>query len=172
MGTRRIRGSLVRLSIVALVSLGLAAGVAAADSQRFRTDLRGSNEVPPADADGRGKASVRINGNQVCFEVSFDRAGTANRGHIHRGAAGVNGPIVVGFFDLQDNAVSQADPRHDELERRSRLSGCVTVNDPVLLADIQANPAGYYVNLHNARYPGGMVRGQLGSAGGRHDDDD
>ena len=26
---------------------------------------------------------------------------------------------------------------------------------------IAANPAGYYVNLHNARFPGGAARGQL-----------
>jgi hypothetical protein len=171
-GTRPVRGSIIRLTIATIVVLSMAATVAASNSNRFRTDLSGSNEVPPADPDGRGKATVRFEGNQVCFEVSFDRAGTANRGHIHRGAAGVNGPIVVAFFDLQDNAVSQFDPRHEELERRSRLSGCATVNDPALLAEIQANPAGFYVNLHNARFPGGMVRGQLGVAGGGDDDDD
>lgn len=170
MGTRRIRGSLVRLSIVAATSMVLAAGVAASDSQRFRTDLRGSNEVPAADPDGRGNATVRIDSEagEVCFEVSVERSGTPNRAHIHIGAAGANGGIVVPFFELRENP---ADPRHDQLERKGRLSGCVTA-DPALLAAIEANPANYYVNLHNARFPGGSVRGQLGAAGGRNDDDD
>ncbi len=33
--------------------------------------------------------------------------------------------------------------------------------DPAVLAQIEANPSGYYVNLHNARFPGGAIRGQL-----------
>ncbi|MBA2263858.1 MAG: CHRD domain-containing protein, partial [Chloroflexi bacterium] len=31
----------------------------------------------------------------------------------------------------------------------------------LLLADIEANPQNYYVNVHNAEFPGGAVRGQL-----------
>jgi hypothetical protein len=32
-----------------------------------------------------------------------------------------------------------------------------------LIGEIAANPSGYYVNLHNARFPGGAIRGQLGT---------
>jgi CHRD domain len=176
-GTRRFRGSLFRSSVVALVLLSLAAGVAASNSNRLRADLRGTNEVPVADLDGRGKASVRIDveDGEVCFEVSFDRGGTANRGHIHRGVAGVNGGIVVAFFDLEDtldeDPTDRQDPRLDVLERRNRLSGCVDGLNPELLREIKGNPSAFYVNLHNARFPGGFVRGQLRSGGGGDDDD-
>jgi CHRD domain len=178
-GTRRFRGSLARSSVIAIVLLSLAAGVAASNSNRLRADLRGTNEVAAlVDFDSRGKASVRIDveDGEVCFTVSFERGGTANRGHIHRGIAGVNGPIVVAFFDIQDpfvdaaNPGDAADPRHDQLERRQRLGDCVDGLDPALLAEIKGNPSGFYVNLHNARFPGGFVRGQL-SAGGGGDDD-
>ena len=62
-------------------------------------------------------------------------------------------------------------PGNDELEARRRLEDCVTA-DPALLEEIAANPTGYYVNLHNARFPGGAIRGQTGgladsSRGGR-----
>ena len=40
-------------------------------------------------------------------------------------------------------------------------AGAVTVTDPKIAADILANPAGFYVNLHTADFPGGAVRGQL-----------
>lgn len=164
MGTRRFRGSLARSSVIAIVLLSLAAGVAASNSNRLRADLLGTNEVPVADLDGRGKASVRLDveGGEVCFDVSFDRGGTANRGHIHLAATGA---IVVPFFDLQN---SPLDPRHDVLERRNRLRDCVDA-DPTIIAAIKASPSDYYVNLHNARFPGGFVRGTLRAGGG--DDD-
>ena len=163
----RLRGSLVRLTIVGALALGMVATVAASDSKKLSTNLLGTNEVPAADPDGRGKATVRIDmeAGVLCFDISFDRAGTANRGHIHRGVAGANGPIVVPFFDIHLVPDNQRDPRHEALEGKSRLSDCVEVA-PSLLAEIQANPSGFYVNLHNARFPGGMVRGQLAISGG------
>lgn len=165
---RRLRGSLLRTTILSFLVLSMAATVAASDSRRLRTDLRGSNEVPAADPDGRGKATVRIDleDNELCFEVSFDNAGTPNRGHIHRGAAGVNGPIVVTFFELVG---VPADPLNDTLERRNKARGCVEDVNTTLLREIKANPSGFYVNLHNARFPGGMIRGQLGVVS-HHDD--
>jgi CHRD domain len=175
----RLRGSFARSSIVAIVMLSLAAGVAASNPNRLRADLRGTNEVAAlVDLDSRGQASVRIDveDGEVCFNVSFERGGTANRGHIHRGVAGTNGPIEVAFFDIQRpfvdaaNPGDAADPRHDQLERRQRLSDCVDGLSPTLLAEIRDNPSGFYVNLHNARFPGGFVRGQLRAGGG--DDDD
>lgn len=38
--------------------------------------------------------------------------------------------------------------------------GCVTAT-PELAAAIQADPAAYYVNVHNAAFPAGALRGQL-----------
>ena len=53
-----------------------------------------------------------------------------------------------------------ADARNDALEK-GRLEGCVTVDPAVDLRRSSANPGGYYVNLHNARFPAGAARGQL-----------
>jgi hypothetical protein len=59
----------------------------------------------------------------------------------------VNGPIVVDF--VAPNPTSQA---------------CTTVA-LALAAEIKANPAGFYVNVHTGDFPGGAVRGQLGASG-------
>ena len=154
MGTRRFRGSLARSSVIAIVMLSLAAGVAASNSNRLRADLLGTNEVPVADLDGRGKASVRLDveGGEVCFDVSFKEVERQTAGTFTVAATGA---IVVPFFDLQN---TPRDPRHDVLERTNGLRGCVD-GDPTILAAIKASPSDYYVNLHNARFPGGFVRG-------------
>jgi hypothetical protein len=40
-------------------------------------------------------------------------------------------------------------------------SGCVQGVDAGVISDILANPAGFYVNVHNPDFPGGAIRGQL-----------
>jgi hypothetical protein len=158
MGMRRGRalfaGATAIAGVIAIGGIALANG----GGDRLRADLAGTNEVPVADPDGDGKARVDVNveGGEVCFRVKFDDTGTPNRGHIHVGLAGVNGGIVVPLFELVG---MPADERNDALEE-GKLEGCVPA-DPAVLAAIVANPAGYYVNLHNSRFPAGAIRGQL-----------
>jgi hypothetical protein len=158
--------------------VALTGGSASADGNhhgsrnRLEARLAGANEVPAADPDGDGRARFEINSatNQICFRVAFDDTGTPYRAHIHRGVAGVNGGIVVTMFELGGGgtppgnlgnpiAANPADPRFEPLEEGG-LRDCVTA-DPAIIAEIQANPAGFYCNLHNARFPGGAIRGQL-----------
>jgi len=161
MNTRRMRSILTRSSLIAVLVVGLAATVSAAEGLRFKTDLLSTNELHSTDSDGRGKATVRIDAEagMVCFDISFRDSGTPNRAHIHIGDADTAGGIVVPFFDIH-TAETLFDARHEELESKSRTEGCVTA-DPALLAQIAANPENFYVNLHNARFPAGSMRGQL-----------
>lgn len=157
---KRWRPALLAVCAVALVGSLSLGGVAFADDMDtvdLEAEMTGAQEVP-ADPDGRGEAKLElvIVGGQVCFELEFEDIGAPNRAHIHRAPAGVNGPIVVPFFEL---AATPRDPRHDQLEM-GEFADCVTA-DPALLSEIAANPAGFYVNLHNARFPGGTIRGQL-----------
>ena len=152
--------------LVAVTSLlALTAGVGSAGGTKdpggvakFNNDLAGTEEVPPADLDGDGRAKVTLNTEtgEVCFRVQFSSAGTPNRGHIHVGDAGANGGIVIPLFELVGQP---ADPRNDALEEQ-RLSDCVPA-DPALVQAIADDPTGYYVNLHNARFPAGVMRCQL-----------
>jgi len=156
--------------VVLIATVGLLATGSVASAKQttvtLTARLSGAQEVPPADPDGSGKAVVEIDveAAEVCFDIkSLSDVGTPNRGHIHEGAAGVNGGIVVPFFELRippaEPGAPATDPRNDALES-GRLQDCVA-GDPVVLARIVANPAGFYVNVHNARFPGGALRCQL-----------
>ena len=162
-----MRKRLVWFVVLAIMVLLATGGVATANQTTVTLTARlsGAQEVPPADPDGSGKAVVEIDveAGEVCFDVKISDTGTPNRGHIHRGVAGVNGGIVVTFFELRippaEPGAPASDPRNDALEE-GRLQDCVP-GDPAILAEIVANPAGFYVNVHNARYPGGNLRCQL-----------
>ncbi len=134
-------------------------GVALANGGRdhFHVNLRGANEVPPADSDGRGTAKLEINteSGEICWSLRFDRIATPTMAHIHGQArVGENAGVKVLFFD-PTHPVSDL----DALER-GRADGCTTA-DPALASDIATHPELYYVNIHNARFMGGAIRGQV-----------
>ena len=109
--------------------------------------LSGAQEVPgPGDPDGIGTAKIYLNQGQgtITFELSVSNIAPARAAHIHEGVAGVAGPVVV-HLKAPANGVS---------------SGTVTVSED-LIKEIRKNPSAYYVNVHNAEFPGGAVRGQL-----------
>ena len=101
-----------------------------------------------APGSGNGTASVTLDprAGTVCYNLVWNLIPPATAAHIHRGEAGANGPIVVPF----------AGPFNDG------ANGCAQGVDAGLIQEIIANPAGFYVNIHNADFPGGALRGQLG----------
>jgi hypothetical protein len=134
-----------------------------APSAFFAAQLSGKNEVPapggPAvgDPQGRGVALVKIKGDRVSFSVSFSGIKAPTLGHIHEGKAGVNGPVKITLFGSALPDTTRA------------AAGSVTLTDAKLAKTIRTNPAGFYVNLHSAEFPGGAVRGQLKSLNKRVD---
>jgi hypothetical protein len=164
--SRWIRGFLLAVALAAVAGVAYAGN--GTEGMRLTADLSGAQEVPPADPDGSGKADLRVDveGGQVCFDIKFDDINTPDRAHIHRGAAGTNGGIVVTFWELRIPPAAPgapaSDPRNDELEAKQRLDGCVSA-DPALLAEIAADPSAFYVNVHNSRFPGGAIRCQIES---------
>jgi hypothetical protein len=153
------RRLLVSLVLAALVALALAGAASAAKpidgadhgGRPLSTELTGAAEVPgPGDPDGSGTATITVNPGQeeVCWEINA--AGIelpATAAHIHVGAAGVAGPVVVTLSAPDASGFS---------------SGCTTVDvNRDLAKAILKNPEDYYVNVHTSVFPAGAIRGQL-----------
>ena len=151
MRARRVIATVGVVGIAGALAFG---GIAAAGDDDFDARMDGASEVPgPGDPDGKGEAEIEIDvdAGEVCFEFEWEDIATPTAGHIHAGAAGVAGPIVV---DLLGGASPDALESDDEYE------ACVP-GDAEVLEAIVANPDQYYANLHNPRFPAGAVRGQL-----------
>ena len=128
-----------------LIALVAVAGAAAAMQKgSLHATLSGKAETPKGDPDGSGTAEVKIAGKQVCWEIHVAKVGTIVAAHIHKGKPGVAGPVVVPFGAA------------------FKSKGC-TAASASLTAAILRSPSAYYVNVHNAKYPGGALRGQLHS---------
>lgn len=111
-------------------------------------ELTGAAEVPgPGDTDGGGSASLTFNHGkgEVCYELTVTNVTAPTAAHIHAGAVGQAGDVKAML-----NAPTSGSAK-----------GCVNV-DKELIKDMMQNPANYYVNIHNAEFPKGAVRGQLG----------
>ena len=120
----------------------------------FTARMTGTNEVPPGDPNASGTALFRLNAAEglVCFKLVITGANAPLvAAHIHRGAAGVAGPVVI---PLTTPTATSTDPNV------SQSKGCVSA-DPALIREIQGDPAGFYANVHNKNFPAGVVRGQL-----------
>ncbi len=145
------------LAILAVLLLSVViAGRASADRNTAGAprvaSLNGAQETGPADPDGTGSAMVTLNVGQdrVCWTVTWTAIDTPTAYHIHHAAAGVAGPVVLPFT----------------MGGAFVPNGCRTGLDaPALLQDIVDFPDQYYVNIHNAAFPGGAIRGQLSVPG-------
>ena len=129
---------------LALPALALASGQSM--SPVVSAKLKGSNEAPvKGDPDGKGLAIVHFNANKGTTCWSFKGVSgiaTPNAAHIHKGGKGASGPVVVAFGTAY------------------KASGCVKT-PKATIEKIESNPNAYYVNVHNAKYPAGALRGQL-----------
>jgi glucose/arabinose dehydrogenase len=130
--------------------------------RELEADLNGFAEVNPdtgefghGDLNGDGLARIRLGpqAGRVCFAVRWSDVDEPAAGHIHEGPVGVNGPIVV---DLLGNA-----DQFQHGDGTGRARGCAEGVSKDLIEAIGTNPETFYVNLHNAAFPGGAIRGNL-----------
>lgn len=137
----------------------------------FRGVMLPSNEVPAIDIAASGFATIKahvvrnasgqIVSGSVDFTVSYTFPGemTFTGLHIHRGAAGTNGPVIINTGLSGTNTVVDATGR-GTIDRQAQVLPTDTAGLAVL-NEMMTDPAAFYVNLHSTVNPGGVIRAQL-----------
>ncbi len=136
------------LAILGAASLTLtflgATSASASDSPAI--PLNGEQEAADADADGHGFFTYDIDGTTFCYTLEWADIDTAFAAHVHRGPREVAGPIVI--------PLSVGDGSGSPVEACTEISSA-------LASEITADPKAFYVNVHNAAFQAGAIRGQL-----------
>jgi CHRD domain len=155
---RRLVSIAVLTLVLSAVGAVMAASGALADEKTatFTIQLSGAAEVCPTapgtcGGPGTGTATITIdrNARTLCYTITTQNVALPLlAAHIHEAPVGEAGPVVVPLFTQPVNAATVGPT-------------CLTDLDKNLLKDIIRNPENYYVNVHNAPFPNGAVRGQL-----------
>jgi hypothetical protein len=146
--SKRLMRTILALTVVSL-TIGVAMAGAQGSSTEFTATMKGSSESPKGPASASGTFKVEFRNGQACYTMSVRALGaTPVAAHIHKGAAGTNGGIVI---DLKPSFKGTS-PRVSKK--------CVAAKAAVVAA-IKKNPSGYYANVHTSKNPGGAARGQL-----------
>ncbi len=139
------------MRMLILAGAMLVAGCATGPQNQRATlyvSMTGIQEVPgPGDPDGNGTVEINVDPRQaqVCWNLYARQIDPATAAHIHRGAEGVAGPVVLMLTTPDASGHSQ---------------GCANV-DPALAREIAYQGHMFYANVHTATHPNGAIRGQL-----------
>ena len=135
-------------------------------STDFQADLNGGEEVPPVKTKAQGEATFNLSkdGDSIHYKITVSNLENVNMAHIHQGAFGKNGPIVVWLYPSEPSAKLISGKTDGVLAEgaitSANLAGPLkgkTITD--LLNDIKSGNA--YVNVHTLQNAAGEIRGQI-----------
>ena len=129
--------------VVGVAVAALFIGSTAIAQQVFDVSMDGP-QVPTASV-FVGGGTVTLNAAETQITISLTHNvpnANVTDGHIHLGAAGVNGAVIFPFTGLGQNPINQV----------SNIS-------PAQVSILKSG--GYYVNIHTFAFPSGEIRGQV-----------
>ncbi len=128
----------------------------------FSAHLSGGAEAPSVDTRARGVVKLSVNDaeTQLHYELRVANIEDITQAHIHLGAAGENGSVVVFLFGFIGEGVT----RNGLLAANTRTSADLVgplVGQPLSDLIDQIRSQNTYVNVHTVANPPGEIRGQL-----------
>ena len=155
------RSAKLGFAAITLIALGCGGGssVGGLDAEATYTiPLSQSKEVPtPKPTAASGSAQIIVYANSIDYQVSASSIAAVTMAHIHNGAVGVAGPIVVTLFSNVSNPLTPNGVFASGTLKDSNLPAGVTIAS--LKALIASGRA--YVNVHTLTNPSGEIRGQI-----------
>ena len=134
-------------SVAKLSALSFAVAMACSSAivlaEAMQVKLSGDEEVPAVKSSGSASGTVTINADGTVSASVTPTGFTPTAAHIHEGAAGKNGPVIVPFTKEGDKFVAPAGAKLTDAQMKAFKAGDL------------------YVNVHSAAHPGGEVRAQL-----------
>ncbi len=177
----KLRAAIAGAGIVLVAGVG--AAQAGHLNNLLEGDLTGRQEVGvneenrkmQGDPNGRGEVYVFGIDNDVIGTTTTDNSrtlcyvliasgvdqlnlapGNGRAAHIHRGAAGTNGPVVANLAWPQDGQAADCISENENGKFASPVPTGIS-------QEILQYPENFYVNIHNTEYPNGAIRAQLQS---------
>jgi hypothetical protein len=154
--------SVLSLTIAGVFALAFSAA-AQAQTVTLTANLHGGNENPGVVTGSAGTATVTWNTTTKAgtYRVDvFNMPVGTTASHIHTGAPGVNGPVIINFTVpaggiSNDYGLSGTFACSDVVARAAQgINSCDDFEQALLLGNM-------YVNVHSTANPGGEIRGQL-----------
>jgi hypothetical protein len=146
----------------AVLALFLGVGLAASSCGKgsdgltiWQADLSPANEVPARPIPASGTAGLSFDGTTLTYSVELHDIDSVLFGHIHSGAAGVNGPVRIFLFPGPTTGPVNGVLVQGSLTAADMRPG---ITFEQLISEMRAGNA--YVNFHTTQFPGGAVRGQ------------
>lgn len=114
----------------------------------FDDPLSGLQETPPNASPATGTAMGTYNDETNVLHIMVHATGflgNLTAGHIHRGATGVAGPVIIPLANTAGGTTWESDQTFvlTDAQETDLMNGL------------------HYVNLHTSMFPGGEIRGQL-----------
>lgn len=148
-------------TVVAAAVLSAFSVASHAATFEFNANLNGASQVPANAAAGTGVASLfyddantasLLDDSYSFLLLAINLSAPPIAFHIHTGAVGVNGPVVVSLDAAPFSSFSIGGTL-------SVSGGGVPTPYAGFLADLNATNT--YINIHTPSFPGGEIRGQL-----------
>jgi len=131
--------------ILLWTAVALLAGCAGAPADKsIKVTLSGAQQNPPVSTSATGSGAIIV-GEDKSISGSVTTTGVEGRvAHIHLGAVGTNGPVIIPLTKTSDNVWSvPAGAKLTDAQYGSYKAGDL------------------YINVHSAAHKGGEIRGQI-----------
>jgi hypothetical protein len=150
------------VAVAALFTVVLGATATLADDPNFSAHLSGRDEVPAVETKAQGQLVIHRmkDGAELHYKLTVSNLNDVTGAHLHHGAVGANGDVVVNLLPNPPAAGTVNGPLAEGPITAASLTGPLAGQTLQSLFDAIARGE-IYVNVHTKAHPDGEIRGQV-----------